>query len=94
MAAKLATGLITVAASAVVWLFTTFETSAQSVQRWEQHNQAITCRTVYQLQRDIRALTERLKFDASLTEDQRVWIQQQIANLWSEVRRLDPNGTC
>jgi hypothetical protein len=94
VAAKWTSGAVTTIAAAVVWLFATFETTAQSQQKWVQHNQAINCRTVYELQKDVRGLTEQLKFDISLTAERREWIKQQIENLQAEIRRIDPNGIC
>jgi hypothetical protein len=94
MAAKLATTAVATLSAAVVWMFATFETAAQAQQTWAQHNQAISCRTVYDLQKDIRGLTEQLKFDTSLTNERREWIKQQIANIQAEIRRIDPSGAC
>jgi hypothetical protein len=94
VAAKWASGAVATIASAVIWLFATFETAAQSQQKWVQHNQAINCRTVYELQKDIRALTEQVKFDKTMTDERREWIKLQIANLQAEIRRIDPNGIC
>lgn len=77
-----------------IGMFTMFETKAGSGQKWAEHNQAIVCRQVYELQKDVRGLTERLQFDNRLTQEQRNWIHQQIANLQAEIQRLDPNGVC
>jgi hypothetical protein len=94
VAAKWTSGAVATIASAVVWMFATFETAAQSEQKWSSHNQAISCRTVYDMQKQIRGLTEQMKFDTSLTAEQREWIKQQIDNIQAEIRRIDPNGVC
>lgn len=94
MAYKVASGIVSAIVPVVVWLFATFET-AEGAEQWRvQHQQAINCRTVADLRAQIRGLTERLRFDSALTSEQRAWLQQQIANIQADIRRLDPNGIC
>lgn len=94
MAAKLAVPAIGGTAAAVLWLFTVFETTAASDQKWQYHNQAIQCRTVYELEQQVQMYLERLRFDQSLTDSDRAWIRQQIEQLQQKIQRLDPNGVC
>ena len=94
MAAKLATASVTVVASAVIWMFATFETASGSEAKWNQHNQAIACRTVYELQKEIRSYLKQLQLDNSLTAGERQWIEQEIKALQAEIARLDPRGNC
>lgn len=89
-----AAGLLVMASALLVWLPTPFHTDAEAAQLWQQHEQAITCRTVAELRVEVRALTERLRFDPGLTAEQREWLRQEIANIQAEIQRLDPNGRC
>ena len=93
-AAKMTATVIPILGGAVVWMFSTFETAGASEQKWQAHNQAITCRTVYELQSQIRAYLERLRFDGALSPNDRLWIEQEIVNLQADIKRLDPNGIC
>lgn len=93
-AAKMTAAVVPVLAAAVTWLFVTFETSASSQQKWVQHNQAIACRTVYDLEEKVRQYLERLRFDKSLTDADRRWIDEEIEQLQAKITRLDPTGAC
>lgn len=90
---KIGTGGIAVAAAFMGYL-STFHTDAEAADLWQQHEQAITCRSVTELRMQIRSLTERLQFDRSLTPEQRDWLRQEIANIQAEIARLDPGGRC
>lgn len=92
--AKMTAATVPILAATVMWLFTTFETASGSQQKWAQHNQAIACRTVYELEERIRAYIERLRFDTSLSSEDRAWIDREIDNLQEKIKRIDPNGTC
>jgi hypothetical protein len=94
MAAKMTAAIIPVVAAAVTWLFVTFETADAAQQKWAQHNQAIACRTVYEIEEKIRSYLERLKFDDNLTTSQKDWIKEEIRNLQEKVKRIDPDGQC
>ena len=80
--------------AAWVWLFTTFETAESSEQKWTFHNQAIACKTVYELKAQIRAKEAQVQFDKTLTRDDRAFIQNQIQNVHDEIARIDPDGKC
>lgn len=94
MAAKLTAAIVPVLAGVVAWMFTTFETTSASDQKWEMHNQAIACRTVYEWKAEIRAKTEQLRHDKSLSEADRKWLEQEIKNLQEDIKRIDPKGVC
>jgi len=81
-------------AAAVSWLFVTFETSAGSEQKWQQHNQAITCRTVYELQAEIRGYLKKLELASNLSPQDIAWIEAEIEALQENIKRLDPDGIC
>lgn len=94
MAAKMTATVVPVLAAAVVWMFSTFETAQGADEKWAQHNQAIACRTVYELQAQIRSYLKELQLNPGLTDAQRQWIDREIENLREEIRRIDPNGAC
>ena len=94
MAAKMTTAVVPVLAAAVVWMFSTFETAGASEQKWNEHNKAIACRTVYELQKEIRGYLKQLQLDDSLRDRERQWIDQEIRALQAEIARLDPKGVC
>lgn len=94
VAAKMTAGIVPVLAAVVGWLFVTFETSSASEQKWAAHNQAIACRTVYEIEAEIQRSLEQLRFDPSLTEADREWIKEKIRNLQDKIKRIDPNGVC
>ena len=71
-----------------------FETVQASEQKWAQHNLAIACRTVYELEKEVRSYLDRLRFDKSLTAEDREWIDREIKALKEEIARIDPNGQC
>lgn len=79
---------------AVMWMFSVFETADASDLKWTNHNAAIACRTVYELEQEITKYLERLRFDKELTEADREWINEQIKQLRKKVDRIDPNGDC
>jgi len=81
-------------AAAFLWLFSTFETADASEAKWTQHERAIACRTVYDLEKDIEKYLERLRFDTALTDDDRKWIRERIDVLNKKIERLDPEGDC
>ena len=92
--ARMTAVTIPVIAATVLWMFSTFESAVSAEQKWVQHNQAIACRTVYELQQQIRAYLGRLKFDVTLTTDDRAWIGAEIEALEKNIQRLDPGGRC
>jgi hypothetical protein len=94
MSIKLTVPAVTAVVGAIGWMFVTFETVAASEQKWQYHNQAITCRTVYELEHQVQTYMERLRFDQSLTSNDRTWIKEQIAQLQQKINRLDPKGVC
>lgn len=94
MAAKMTSVVVPVLAAMVTWLFVTFETASGAEQKWVQHNQAISCRTVYAMQAEIRRYLERLKRDVELTEADQNWINQEIEALQKDIQRIDPEGVC
>lgn len=91
---KLTVSTVGVLFTAVVWMFTTFETAAGSEAKWNQHNQAIQCRTVFQLKTEIRRYREQLRLDKSLSDEDRAWINDEIVLLQKDIDRLDPKGQC
>lgn len=92
-AGKMTTAAIAAIVGAMTWIFATFETTAASDQKWQQHNQAITCRTVYELKSQVRDYLKQLQL-AHLTPQQIDWIKKEIDALNADIRRLDPNGVC
>jgi len=94
VAHKLATAAVTSLAAVVIWLFSTFETSQGAEVKWSQHNQAIACRTVYEYEKQISRYRERIQFDKSMSADDKIWINAEIARLGGLVERIDPNGAC
>jgi hypothetical protein len=80
--------------AAVGWMYLTFETANAAQQKWVQHNQAIACKAVYDLQAQIRVYIERLKLDRSLTQTDRDWIDAEIKRLHNQIKHIDPNGVC
>lgn len=93
-AGKLTVWAVGVIVASLTWMFAMFETTAASDQRWAQHNQAITCRTVYELKSQVREYLKRLELDRSLTPQQTEWIKKEIDALNEDIKRLDPNGQC
>lgn len=91
---KIASAGITVAALVVGWMFATFETAAGAEQKWSAHNQAIQCRTVYEIEAEIEKYAYQLRFGADLTQADKDWIKLQIERLREKVRRIDPQGKC
>ena len=89
----LVVSLIPVIWGAWVWLFSTFETAESAEQKWREHNQAIACRTVYELKAEIRGKEERLVHDKTLPET-RAWLREQIKQLREDIQRIDPDGRC
>ena len=81
-------------AGVIGWLLFTFETTSAAEQKWAEHNQAIACRTVYELEERRRQYLERLRFDGALTEKDRQWIQQELDVLEKKIKRIDPQGRC
>jgi hypothetical protein len=69
-------------------------TDAEASELWQQHAQAEACRTVLQLRVEVRELETRLKFDATLTPDQRAWLQRQMEAILRDIARYDPHGVC
>ena len=69
-----------------------FETVAASEQKWASHNRALACKTVADLRAEIRALETKIEF----TNDQqkREFLQRQIAQIRSEIARIEPEGGC
>jgi N-glycosylase/DNA lyase len=94
MFVKVTTGITAAVAAAIMWMLSTFETTSASDQKWQYHNQAIQCQTVYNLKAKIQQYMERLRFDRNLTAADREWIRQQIELIENEVRRIDPEGRC
>lgn len=86
--------LIPVMWAAWVWLFTTFETAQSAEQKWTAHNQAIACKTVYELKAQIRTKEAQIQFDKTLTQEDKEFIQSQIDNVHDEIARIDPEGKC
>jgi len=80
--------------AAWVWLFATFETAETSEQKWAFHNQAIACKTVYELKAQIRTKEAQIQFDKSLTLEDKAFIQNQIVTVNDEIARIDPDGKC
>lgn len=93
-AAKMTATAVPVLAAAVIWMFATFETATGADQKWQQHEQAITCRTVYEMKAEIRAYLKELQSNPNLTPEDRDWIRTEIAALQADIQRLDPNGKC
>ena len=83
---------VTLCAAAIMWMFSTFETSASSELKWTQHNQALQCRTVYSLQKELREAMEK-RHRATSAED-KAYYDQQIQYLQAEIKRIDPDGVC
>lgn len=94
MSFKLTAATVPVLAGVVMWLFSTFETASASNQKWQEHNKAINCRTVYEIEAEIERDLERLRFDPSLSQDDREWIKEKIKNKQAKIHRIDPKGTC
>ena len=80
--------------AAWVWLFTTFETVQSSELKWVSHNQAIACKTVYELKTQIRAKEAQIQFDKTLPQDDKQFIQNQIDKVNEEITRIDPEAKC
>ena len=94
MSVKLTVATVPILAAIVMWMFSTFETAVGSEQKWTYHNQAIACRTVYELEEKIENYIARLRFDKTLTDDDKEWMGVQISKLQARIRRIDPDGTC
>ena len=94
MSVKLTVATVPILAAIVMWMFSTFETASGSEQKWSQHNQAITCRTVYELEEKIEQYVAQLRFDQSLNGSDKEWISAQIKNLQVKISRIDPQGMC
>lgn len=93
MAVKGVAGLAAAVTAALMWLFATFETQAQSQQQWQYHQQAVTCNRVSEL----RLLVERIRWelkDPNMPQHIREAKAQELAYLEREIARLDPNGVC
>lgn len=93
-AGKMTASAVTALAAAVTWMFVTFETASGAEQKWAEHNQAITCRTVYELKAQIRDYMGQLRSGRNLTQQDIDWIKAEIDNLQEDIKRLDPNGVC
>jgi len=91
---KIASAGITAAALVVGWMFATFETATAAEQKWSAHNQAIQCRTVYEIEAEIERYAYELRFGNQLTAADRDWINLQIERLREKIRRIDPQGKC
>lgn len=92
-AGKMTASAVGVLAAAVTWMFVTFETASGSDQKWAEHNQAITCRTVYEMKAQIRDYMGQLR-SGRLSQQDIDWIKAEIDNLQEDIKRLDPNGVC
>jgi len=94
MSVKLTVATVPVLAAAVIWMFATFETASGSEMKWTQHNQAIACKTVYDLEAKIEEYVARLHFDVGLSQQDKDWINVQIKKLQTKIARIDPQGVC
>ena len=82
------------AVGAVMWMFSVFETVDASELKWTNHNMAIACRTVYELEKEMAKYTERLRFDKGLSPADREWINERITQIQKKIDRIDPSGDC
>lgn len=87
-------GLLTGLGAAITFMWMNFVTVEASEQRWQAHNQAIVCQTVADLEAEKRELEARLQFDPNLTQQQREFLKQQIAELKEQIKQKDPQGLC
>jgi len=92
MFVKATTGITVAVAAGLMWMLSTFETTTASELKWTQHNQALQCRTVYNLQKELRDTMEKRRH-ATSTADQ-AYYDQQIQYLQAEIKRIDPDGVC
>lgn len=72
----------------------TYQTDAEAAEKWAQHDQAIACRTVTQLKAEIRAKEAQIQFDKTLSPADKKWLQEQIQQIKTDIRRYDPKGQC
>lgn len=94
VAGKMTVSAVVTLAAAVTWMFATFETASGSEEKWEQHNQAIACRTVYELKAEIRVYLRDMKNNPNLTQQNIDAIKEEITALQEDIKRIDPNGAC
>ena len=91
---KTITAVVAAIVGTFLWMNSNFETVAASEQKWDQHNQAITCRTVYELEERIRSYLDQMHLDPNMTLKDKAWIEAQIRYLNDKIKRIDPNGRC
>ena len=76
------------------WMFATFETAESAELKWKNHNQAIACRTVYELKNKNESRQAQLQFDRTLSAEDKEFIKKQIDETKKDIQRIDPNGEC
>jgi hypothetical protein len=86
-------GVLAALGSAMVFMFSNFETVKASEQQWKNHIQSNQCAKVS----DYRILMERLRWELDnleLTEKQRASKERDFESYQKQVDKLDPKGMC
>jgi len=86
------TSIVVVLAGTLGWMIVTFETTAAAEQKWASHNQAIACKTVYDLKRERRERIAELSQVIATAKIEA--IKQAIKGIDEDIKRIDPNGKC
>jgi hypothetical protein len=79
--------------AAVGWMTSTFETTAASEQKWQNHSQQLVCRTVSEARVKIAKLESYIKH-AKPSEGEKAQAEDEIKALKDQIEKIDPKGIC
>ncbi len=91
---KLTVASVAVIMTSLAFMFDTFETAEAAETKWQAHNMAILCRTVYEHGTQVAKLQQQLRFDRSLSPTDKDWLTSEIERLEKEIKRIDSQGVC